>query len=73
MRVGAALSTYTVEGVDSRVLLLPIVGRSFLNELTLPAQIVQRIWKIDRQIDDRTWFETHELRLDYASREALEP
>jgi alpha-beta hydrolase superfamily lysophospholipase len=74
LRIGAALAARAatdIDAVDSLALLLPISGRRFLNELTMAAQITQRVWQTSNRVDDGTWFEAHGLRLDRASRDAL--
>jgi alpha-beta hydrolase superfamily lysophospholipase len=73
-RIGAALAARAgchIEAVDSLVLLAPIGGRQFLHELTLAARIAQRVWQTDHRIDDGTWFEAGGLRIDHATRDAL--
>lgn len=71
VRIGAALASQARTGADSLVLLLPTGGRRFVNELTMAAQINQRVWKTRNRIDDGTWFEAHGVRLDLPSRDAL--
>lgn len=73
-RIGATLVTHAgceIEAVDSLVLLAPIGGRRFLHELTLAARIAQGYWQTDHRVDDGTWFEAGGLRIDHATRDAL--
>jgi pimeloyl-ACP methyl ester carboxylesterase len=73
-RIGAALIAHAgceIDAVDSLVLLAPIGGRQFLHELTLAARIAQQYWKTDHRVDDGTWFEAGGLRIDHATRDAL--
>ena len=73
-RVGAALAARAAcdcDAVDSLVLLSPISGRHFLHEMTLAARISQRVWQTSHPVDDGTWFESHGLRIDRATRDAL--
>jgi alpha-beta hydrolase superfamily lysophospholipase len=73
-RVGASLATRAacdIDAVDSLVLLSPIGGRQLTHELTLAARISQRVWQTTHKIDDGTWFESHGLRIDHATRDAL--
>ena len=53
------------------VLSSPISGRQLLHEMTLAARISQRVWQTSHKIDDGTWFESHGLRIDRATRDAL--
>lgn len=73
-RVGASLvarAACDCDAVDSLVLLSPLGGRHFLHELTLAARISQRVWQTSHPVDDGTWFESHGLRIDSATRDAL--
>lgn len=73
-RVGAALAARAacdLACVDSLVLLNPIGGRQFLHEMTLAARISQRVWQTSHKLDDGTWFESHGLRIDHSTRDAL--
>ena len=73
-RVGAGLAARAacdIGAVDSLVLLSPLSGRHFLHEMTLAARISQRVWQTSHKVDDGTWFESHGLRIDRATREAL--
>lgn len=73
-RVGASLAARAacdMECVDSLVLLSPIGGRQFIHELTLAARVSQRVWKTSHKLDDGTWFESHGLRIDHPTRDAL--
>lgn len=73
-RIGASLAAHAacdLAAVDSLVLLSPVSGRQFLHELTLAARVSQRVWKTSHKLDDGTWFESHGLRLDHATRDAL--
>jgi alpha-beta hydrolase superfamily lysophospholipase len=73
-RVGASLAARAacdIDAVDSLVLLAPAGGRQFLHELTLAARISQRVWQTNHRVDDGTWFEAHGLRIDKATRDAL--
>ncbi len=74
VRIGAALATSIAAQasiINSLILVLPTNGRRFLNELTLAAQITQRVWRTANRIDDGTWFEAHGIRLNHASRDSL--
>lgn len=74
-RVGASLAARAAcdsDVVDSLVLLSPFSGRQLLHELTLAARISQRVWQTSHLIDDGTWFESHGLRIDHATRDALQ-
>jgi pimeloyl-ACP methyl ester carboxylesterase len=73
-RVGAMLAARAacdIDAVDSLVLLAPASGRQFLHELTLSARISQRVWQTSHKADDGTWFESHGLRIDRGTRDAL--
>ncbi len=73
-RIGASLAARAacdIEAVDSLVLLSPIGGRQLTHELTLAARISQRVWQTSHKVDDGTWFESHGLRIDHATRDAL--
>jgi pimeloyl-ACP methyl ester carboxylesterase len=73
-RIGASLATRAacdIDAVDSLVLLSPISGRQLTHELTLAARISQRVWQTNHKVDDGTWFESHGLRIDHATRDAL--
>jgi len=73
-RIGASLATRAacdIDAVDSLVLLSPISGRQFMHELTLAARISQRVWQTNHKADDGTWFESHGLRIDHATRDEL--
>lgn len=73
-RVGASIAARAacdLDVVDSLVLVAPVSGRQFLHELTLAARIAQRVWQTTHRVDDGTWFEANGLRIDKATREAL--
>jgi pimeloyl-ACP methyl ester carboxylesterase len=73
-RIGASLTARAacdIDAVDSLVLLCPIGGRQMTHELTLAARISQRVWQSNHKVDDGTWFESHGLRIDHATRDAL--
>jgi pimeloyl-ACP methyl ester carboxylesterase len=73
-RVGGSLAARAacdLPAVDSLVLLSPVSGRQFVHELTIAARISQRVWKTSHKVDDGTWFESHGLRIDRATRDAL--
>lgn len=73
-RIGASLAARAacdIDCVDSLVLLSPVSGRQFLHELTLAARVSQRVWKTSHKVDDGTWFESHGLRIDHPTRDAL--
>jgi len=73
-RVGASLAARAacdIDSVDSLVLLAPIPGRQFVHELTLAGRVSQRVWKTTNKLDDGTWFESHGLRIDHPTRDAL--
>jgi len=73
-RVGASLAARAAcdcGDVDSLVLLNPLSGAQFLHELTLAARISQRVWQTTHPLDDGAWFESHGLRIDHATRDAL--
>jgi hypothetical protein len=59
--------------VDALVLLAPVTsGRRFLREQILAARTVAEIWQSTSSIDDGRWFEAYGLRLDIATRDALD-
>jgi alpha-beta hydrolase superfamily lysophospholipase len=73
-RIGASLAAHAAgdsEVVDSLVLLGAIGGRQLLHELTVAARISQRVWQTSHKVDDGAWFEAAGLRLDRATRDAL--
>lgn len=73
-QIGASLAARAacdLEAVDALVLLCPLSGRQFLNQLTLAARLSQRVWKTSHKSDDGTWFEAHGLRISHATRDAL--
>jgi alpha-beta hydrolase superfamily lysophospholipase len=73
-RIGASLAARAacdIDAVDSLVLLSPIGGRQLTHELTLAARISQRVWQTTHKVDDGTWFESHGLRIDHPTRDAL--
>ena len=73
-RIGASLAARAacdIDAVDSLVLLSPISGRQLTHELTLAARISQRVWQTSHKVDDGAWFESHGLRIDHATRDAL--
>lgn len=73
-RIGASLASCAaggIDAVDSLVLLSPISGRQLTHELTLAARISQRVWQTTHKVDDGTWFESHGLRIDHPTRDAL--
>ncbi len=73
-RVGASLATRAacdIDAVDSLVLVSPISGRRLTHELTLAARISQRVWQTTHKVYDGTWFESHGLRIDHSTRDAL--
>jgi alpha-beta hydrolase superfamily lysophospholipase len=73
-RIGASLAARAagdIDAVDSLVLLSPIGGRQLTHELTLAARISQRVWQTTHKLDDGTWFESHGLRIDHPTRDAL--
>ena len=74
-RVGASLAARAAGNtgaIDSLALLNPVSGRQFLHELTLAARISQRVWGTDHKVDDGAWFESHGLRIDHPTRNALQ-
>jgi len=76
IRIGAALAARAaidIGDVDALVLLAPITsGRRFLREQILSARTVAEIWQSTGTIDDGRWFEAHGLRIDRATRDALD-
>ena len=73
-RIGGSLAARAacdIDAVDSLVLLCPLSGRQLTHELTLAARISQRVWQTNHKVDDGTWFESHGLRIDHATRDAL--
>jgi pimeloyl-ACP methyl ester carboxylesterase len=73
-RVGASLAVRAaceLDAVDSLVLLSPVSGRQLIHELTLAGRIAQRVWQTSHKLDDGTWFESSGLRVDHATRDAL--
>ncbi|HKD76897.1 MAG TPA: alpha/beta fold hydrolase, partial [Ktedonobacterales bacterium] len=75
VRVGAVLAAQAVtelNEVDALILLLPINGHRFLREQVLTARTVAEIWQSSGSIEDGRWFEAYGLRLDLATRDALD-
>jgi dienelactone hydrolase len=76
IRIGAALAARAaldIDDVDALVLLAPTTsGRRFLREQILSARTVAEIWQSTSTIDDGQWFEAHGLRIDRATRDALD-
>lgn len=76
VRVGAliaAAAACNIEDVAALVQLAPVAsGRRFLRELILRANAVAEIWKTNGRIDECGWFEAHGLRVDRATRDALD-
>src|SRR5262249_1614814 len=76
LRIGAALAARAaseLDAVDALILLAPIArGRQFLREQTLTARTVADIWQSHATIDDGQWFEAYGLRMDRATRDALD-
>ena len=73
-RIGASLAARAacdIAAVDSLVLASPVGGRQLTHELTLSARISQRVWQTTHKVDDGTWFESHGLRIDHPTRDAL--
>jgi alpha-beta hydrolase superfamily lysophospholipase len=73
-RIGASLAARAacdIDAVDSLVLVAPSSGRQLLHELTLSARIAQRVWQTNQPVDDGNWFESHGLRINRATRDAL--
>ncbi len=75
-RIGAALAAQAAcgsEDIAALIMFAPVTtGRRFLREMVFAAQINADIWKSPNTIDDGHWFEAHGLRIDHATREALE-
>ncbi len=75
-RVGAVIAARAasaMDDIDALILLAPVAsGRRFLRELILAARTNAEIWQVEPRIDDGTWFEAHGLRLDRATRDALD-
>jgi dienelactone hydrolase len=76
IRIGAALAARAaldIGDIDALVLLAPTTsGRRFLREQILSARTVAEIWQSISTIDDGQWFEAHGLRIDRATRDALD-
>ena len=76
VRIGAALAARAaseLDAVDALVLFAPVTsGRRFLREQILTARTVAEIWQSSGSIDDGHWFEAYGLRLDHATRDALD-
>ena len=76
VRIGAALAARAaceINDVESLILLAPVSsGRRFLREMILRARVTAEIWQTEARIEDGNWFEAHGLRLDRATRDALE-
>ena len=75
-RIGAALAAKAAcdsEDIAALIMFAPVTnGRRFLREMVVAAQVNAEIWKSEHTIDDGHWFEAHGLRIDHASRVALE-
>ena len=75
-RIGAALAAQAAcdsEDIAALIMFAPVTtGRRFLREMVFAAQVNADIWKSQNTIDDGHWFEAHGLRIDHATREALE-
>jgi dienelactone hydrolase len=76
LRIGAALAARAareIENIDALVMLAPVAsGRRFLREQILAARTVAEIWQSTGPADDEHWFEAYGLRLDRATRDALD-
>jgi pimeloyl-ACP methyl ester carboxylesterase len=76
LRIGAALAACAadeLDDVESLILLSPVVnGRRFLREQMLTARTIAEIWGSTDRIDDERWFEAYGLRIDRATRDALD-
>jgi dienelactone hydrolase len=76
VRIGAALAARAateLQDIDALVMLAPIAsGRRFLREQILAARTVGEIWQSASLTDDDSWFEAYGLRLDRATRDALD-
>ncbi len=76
VRIGAALAALAateLDDVQDLILLAPVAsGRRFLREQILAARTVAEIWQSNSPIDDGRWFEAYGLRLDTATRDALD-
>jgi hypothetical protein len=76
LRIGAALAARAaseLDDIDALVLLAPLPsGRRFLREQILAARTIAEIWQSKSIIDDGQWFEAYGLRLDRATRDALD-
>jgi alpha-beta hydrolase superfamily lysophospholipase len=75
-RIGAALAAQAAcgsEDIAALIMFAPVTtGRRFLREMVFAEQVNADIWKSQNTIDDGHWFEAHGLRIDHATREALE-
>ena len=76
VRIGAAIAARAacdIPDVESLILLAPVAnGRRFLRELVLAAKTTAEIWQVDPRIEDGAWFEAHGLRVDLATRHAID-
>ncbi len=76
LRVGAALAACAaseLDRLDALIMLAPIAsGRRFLREQVLAAHTIAEIWQSTDCIDDGQWFEAYGLRIDHATRDALD-
>ena len=76
VRIGAALAARAASelaDVDGLVMLSPqSSGRRFLREQILTTRTVADIWKSHSPVDDEGWFEAYGLRVDNATRDALD-
>lgn len=76
VRIGALLAAQAaceVEGIEALIALAPLpTGRRFLREMTLRARTNAEIWQVDSRVEDGNWFEAYGLRIDRATREALD-
>ena len=76
VRIGAAFAAFVARELDDvheLILLAPVAsGRRFLREQILTARTVAEIWQSNSRIDDGPWFEAYGLRLDIATRDALD-
>jgi alpha-beta hydrolase superfamily lysophospholipase len=76
VRIGAALAARAaseLDDIDALILLAPVTsGRRFLREQILAARTIAEIWQSKSIIDDGQWYEAYGLRLDRATRDALD-
>ena len=76
VRIGAALAARAacdIEDVAALVALAPVAsGRRFLREMVLRANATAEIWQVPSHIEEGGWFEAHGVRLDAATRDALD-